>query len=274
MTYPPQQPGQGGWGQQPGQPYGQQPGGPQPGGPQPGSPQPGSQYPASGQQPAQPYGQQPGQQAWGQPGQQPGGQYPPSGPQAQQPYGQPGYGQQPYGQQPYGQQPYGQPGYGQQPGLGGYGQPPKKKSPLPWILGGVGGVLVIVVVVVVAMSLGGGGGSAQDVADQTVTALNDKDVGALQELACEKMQADAAKFKDQFNPSAGMGSGFENVTATFALDGEVTETGDSATAALNVTMEGMPEEFKQYLPSGGMKLDLELVQEDGDWKYCALTPRL
>ncbi|MFD9940607.1 DUF2510 domain-containing protein [Nonomuraea sp. NPDC059023] len=97
-----------------------------------------AENPYAQQQPGQ-YAQQPGQYA-----QQPG-QY------AQQP-GQ--YGQQPgqYGQQPpYGQQPtaqYGQ--YGQLPGPTAYGQPPKKSGgPLPWILGGVG-VLVVVALIVVA----------------------------------------------------------------------------------------------------------------------------
>jgi uncharacterized RDD family membrane protein YckC len=80
-----------------------------------------------GQQPQQPYGQQPPQQPYGQP--PPYGQQPPQSP----PYGQPAYGQQPppppppqpqppqYGQQQpqYGQQPPQYPSapqYGQQPG--------------------------------------------------------------------------------------------------------------------------------------------------------------
>ncbi|MFE0145668.1 DUF2510 domain-containing protein [Nonomuraea sp. NPDC059007] len=90
-----------------------------------------AENPYAQQQPGQ-YAQQPGQF-----GQQPG-QY------AQQP-GQ--YGQQPpYGQQPTAQ--YGQ--YGQLPGPTAYGQPPKKSGgPLPWILGGVG-VLVVVALIVVA----------------------------------------------------------------------------------------------------------------------------
>ncbi|MBB5076589.1 DUF2510 domain-containing protein [Nonomuraea endophytica] len=87
--------------------------------------------------------QQPGQQAQ-QPGQhtQPG-QYAQPGQFNQQP-GQ--YGQPPYGQQPTAQ--YGQ--YGQLPGPTAYGQQPKKPGgPLPWILGGVG-VLVVVALIVVA----------------------------------------------------------------------------------------------------------------------------
>ncbi|MHC1562574.1 proprotein convertase P-domain-containing protein [Actinomycetospora sp. C-140] len=106
----------------------------------------------------QPYYGDPSQQGYGQ--QQGYGTQPYANPYGQQqpyggtqpyanPYAQPGYGQ-PYGQQPYGA-PYGQPGYG-------YGQqPPKKNKALPWILGGVGLLLVIVVVVVLIVTLGASG---------------------------------------------------------------------------------------------------------------------
>jgi uncharacterized protein DUF4333 len=136
--------------------YGQPPTGGQPGY---GPGQYGQGQPAYGQQPGQQY---PGQQQYAQPGQQ---QYP-----GQQPY--PGYGQQ-YGQpgQQYGQpgQQYGQPGqqpytgpasqpfqspYQQQPS--GYSAapaaPPKKGSALPWILLGIG-LLVIAGGVVAALLL-------------------------------------------------------------------------------------------------------------------------
>jgi hypothetical protein len=66
---------------------------------------------------------------------------------------QPGYGQQ-YGPP---QQFPGQPGaYGPPPGQ--WGPPPKKKSPLPWILGGVGALVVVIAVVVgLVFALGGSG---------------------------------------------------------------------------------------------------------------------
>jgi hypothetical protein len=93
-------------------------------------------------QPGQPYGQpggygQPNQPQYGQPAQPQYGQ--PSQPQ----YGQPSQPQ--YGQPQYGQPQYGAPGgspYGPPGGPGGYGQPPQKKSPLPWI------ILAVVVVLV------------------------------------------------------------------------------------------------------------------------------
>ncbi|WP_181019791.1 DUF2510 domain-containing protein [Nonomuraea typhae] len=82
---------------------------------------------------------------------------PQSGPQST--YGPPNpqdqLTQNAYGQQQptavYGQQPgqFGQWGGSLPPGPGGYGPPPKKGGPLPWILGGVG-VLVVVALIVVA----------------------------------------------------------------------------------------------------------------------------
>jgi hypothetical protein len=79
----------------------------------------------------------------------PGGGYPPPGypaPGPQQGYPQQGYPQQP----PPGYAGYQQPGYPQGgPGYPGYpgGQPPKKSSPAPWILGGVGALVLVVVLV-------------------------------------------------------------------------------------------------------------------------------
>jgi hypothetical protein len=95
MTSGPQDPQQGGYGQQP--PYGQ----PEPGQPQPGQPQPGQPQ----------YGQQPpsGQPEYGQPQ-----------------YGQPQYGAPQSGQPQYGQPQYGQPQYGQgQPGYNPYPSAPQ-----------------------------------------------------------------------------------------------------------------------------------------------------
>jgi hypothetical protein len=102
MTSPYGPPG----GNDPQQQWGQQPYG---GGPTPGTPSGGfpSQAPGQGgygQQPQQPYGQpDPSQQPYGGYGQQPPTQQYPYGQQPQQPYG--GYGQQPGfpGQSPYGQ---------------------------------------------------------------------------------------------------------------------------------------------------------------------------
>ncbi|MFC4531271.1 DUF2510 domain-containing protein [Sphaerisporangium dianthi] len=167
------QPSQPGAGQQsqPGTgPYAQ-PGGtgphPQQGtGPQPGMgpyPQPGTgPYPQQGAPSPGPGGQQ-GTGAHQQPGQfaPPGGHQQYGGPTDQ--FGRPAgaYGQQggPYGQPgPYGapgaQQQWGVPGGTAQlpvPEFGPQGPPPRKKSPLPWVLGG--GAVVILVVVALVLGL-------------------------------------------------------------------------------------------------------------------------
>ncbi|RRO18056.1 DUF4333 domain-containing protein [Saccharopolyspora rhizosphaerae] len=109
-----------------------------------------------------PYGPPGGHPQWGQqpqgPGMPPGspqgpGQHPVAAqPVQQQPIQQPQYGQ-PYGQPPFGQHPYGwgqpQPYY---PSPGGFAFPPvpheRKRSKLPWVLGGAGALLVIAVVLV------------------------------------------------------------------------------------------------------------------------------
>jgi hypothetical protein len=165
-----QQPGSQGWGQQPGQ--GEEPT------QQIGQPAP----PTSQYQPGQ-YGQQPGGERdqtaqFGQPeyGQQP--QYGQPGYGQQPPYGQPQYGQQPpYGQPEYGQPQYGQPQYGQpqygQPGFGGpggYGQPPQKKSALPWIIAAV--VVVLAGVGVLLFFLLRGDDEPTNTASSTTTAAS------------------------------------------------------------------------------------------------------
>jgi hypothetical protein len=84
---------------------------------------------------------------------QPPGQYgPPYGPPPQQPYGQPGgYPGGPGGFGPGGPGGFGPGGPG---GPGGYGQPPQKKSALPWIIVGLTVVLVGVGVLLVVLLTG------------------------------------------------------------------------------------------------------------------------
>ncbi|MGI8306848.1 DUF4333 domain-containing protein [Saccharopolyspora hattusasensis] len=108
-------------------------------GPPGGYPQWGQQPQGPGMQPAAPGYPQPGGFAPQRPPQQPP-QQPPQPPHPQQ--------------QPYG---YGRPQYpqgGQYPAPGGYGRfdqferPKKKRSALPWVLGGIGAVLAVGVVLV------------------------------------------------------------------------------------------------------------------------------
>ncbi|HET8641853.1 MAG TPA: hypothetical protein VFM37_07935 [Pseudonocardiaceae bacterium] len=267
MTYPPQQPpqddpygrqsGQGGWGQQQrpeqqGPEYGQQPG-----------------QQGYGQQPGQPgYGQQPGQQGYDQPG------------HVQQP-GQPGYGQQPgqpgYGQPSHGAQP-GQPGYGAQPGQpygtppGGFGPPPgygppAKRSALPWILGGIGVLVVIALAIGAYFAFGGQGNDPQQVAQTVVDEMNkleNADAATIENVLCS---ADKEAFRQEFDEFISgfkelkeqTGEGFE---AKFTL-GDVRTEGDTGSFDIIAEASFQGETNKETIPA-------QLVREDGDWKVCDL----
>ena len=266
MTYPPQQPPQGDpFGQQPGRPgeqgdWGQQ------------------QQPGSGQQP----GQQPGQpgQPPGQQGPQPG-QHPGPGPQPGQP-GQPGGqpGQFPGGQP--GQFPGGQPdqpGYGQPPGQqfgqppGGFGQPPgyppaQKRSALPWILGGVGLLVVIALAIGAFVLLGGSGGNdPRDVAQTVVDEMNkleNANAGTIENQLCNSQKEAFRKEFDDFvngfkELKAQAGSDF---TAKFSL-GDVRTEGDTGSFDIIAEASFQGESNKETIPA-------QLVREDGDWKVCDL----
>jgi hypothetical protein len=203
-------------------------------------------------QPPGPYGQQPGYGGQQPYGQQPGGYpqsggypqqgYPQSGQQPQQGYQQPGYQQQGY-QQPA--------GYGGYPG--GYGGPPKK-SPMPWILAGAGVVVVAVVVVLIVTLSGGGGsadtGSAKGVAQSTVDGINARDINAIKSVACEsaKSKIDGSAAGDLEDAKT------ENVKVTASL-GDVKENGDTATADVDVTAQGM----------GSVTFELQLKKDGGNW---------
>jgi hypothetical protein len=249
MSVPPQQPGP--YGQQPGG-FGQQPGqfGPQQGfGGQPGGfPPPPQGFPQGGQQ--QPYGP-------------PQGGFPPPG----QP-GAPGQGPQPYG--PPGQ--FGQPGYGQP---GGFGDPygaPRKKSALPWILGGVG-VVVIAVVAVLLVTLTGGS-SPKDTAASYVALLNknsesDADADSFRKLLCKGDQSKFDELRDKAKSPAGEAgeSELKDIKAQHTL-GEVTENGDKATAKAKVAYSNVPSEYKEFIKDKDYTIDM--VKEDGDWKVCGM----
>ncbi|GAB2964806.1 Rv0361 family membrane protein [Saccharothrix stipae] len=263
MSVPPQQPGP--YGQQPGQ-FGQQPGqfGQQPGyGQQPGGyPPPGQGFPQGGQQPG--YGTPPG--GYGQPG-------------------QPGPGQQPYGQP--GQ--FNQPGYGQPGGFGDpYGAPPKKKSPLPWILGGVGALAVIGVVVVLVVVMGGGGnGTAKDAADSYVAAVNSRDFDKLKTLTCTEKHGTIDDIKKATDPgafAAELEKELENLPPEFkeqveaaqeaAKDIKVNLTVDKveeksdteATATVSVKFQGVPDSMKEYVKDDTDTLPLK--KTDDGWVAC------
>ena len=252
MTYPPQQPGPGGYGQQH-NPYG--------------PPQPGGPYPPSGPQPG--YGR-PGQQpGFSQTGpQQPGGQFPPSGPQPAP--GQPGWGQQPGWVQ--------QPGYGQPPGYGAF-PPPKRKSPLPWILGGVFGLLVVIGAVIALIVATSGPGDPRPTAQLVADKMKSKDFAALLNVTCAKAQEEDKKQLSQEGLTKELeDSGASPEEAKQAADAlkfdlqlvNVAETGNDTatasykgTASIKTTMRGIPINHSEP-----MAFDLKMVVEGGQWKAC------
>lgn len=241
MTYPPQQPGQPGpYGQpgQPGQHPGQHHGQPSPYGQPPGTPPPYGADPAQ-QAPQQPGYGQPAQPGWGQP------------PQGVPP-GQPG--QPPYGAPPA--------GYGGQPPGYGYGQPPQKKSPLPWVLGGVGALVVIGVIVVLVVTLGGSGGggtgSPDAVAQAFVNAVNDK-TGPDQSIFCDAFgDVPDVELPGGVEPPEGV----PDVEISASL-GDIQENGDSATANVDFETNVGGQNF-----TGTYVLTIQ--KEGGDWKICGI----
>jgi hypothetical protein len=235
MSQPPQQPGPYG-GQPPG--YGYQPGpGQQPGG-----------YPSHGGYP----------QSGGYP--QPGG-YPPAGPGPQpsqggySPYGQPGQ----YGQQPQ----YGYPNaYGPQGGGSG------RKSVKPWIFAG-GGVIVIAAVVVLILVLTGGPdtSNSREVAQAVVDAANAKDANTIAGLSCAKYKDKQTEIKQQIDPAADpeVPAEMKNVSVSFTL-GNVSESGDKATANVTVKFSNVPAALKSVLKDTTGKMALQ--KEGGKWTFC------
>jgi hypothetical protein len=261
MSVPPQQPGP--YGQQPGQ-FGQQPG----------------QF---GQQPG--YGQQPGgypppAQGFPQGGQQPGYGTPPGGYPQQ---GQPGPGQQPYGQP--GQ--FNQPGYGQPGGFGDpYGAPPKK-SPLPWILGGVGALVVIGVVVTLIVTLGGGNGTAKDAADSYVAAVNSRDFDKLTALTCNEGKKSIEDIKKATDPGAFAAElekelkdlppefkkqieqaqeAAKNIKVNLTLDKVEEKSDTEATATISVKFDGVPDSMKEFVKDDTDTLPFK--KTDDGWVAC------
>lgn len=234
MTYPPQQPGPGGWEQQP---AGNPPGGAPDPGPA-GTPQ---------QQPTW-YGNQ--HTGWG----------------MQPIQGQPQPGQQPFPPQP-GQQDTGSPQFPPPPDWGGgeFGQStwmqdsdgfaadtPRKKSRLPWIFGGVG-VLVVAGGIGAGMYLySGGPGAAKPVAEEVVGKVNSHDFAGLGPLLCQSHRAELEGQLDQLSPGR-----FDLRLV------RVTENGEQARAQLTGTyvMDGANQPVEQTMG---------LAVEDGAWKVCDL----
>jgi hypothetical protein len=209
--------------------------------------------PYGGQPPG--YGQQPG------PGQQPSsypqqGSYPPPGGHPQHPGG---YGQQgPYGPPP---------SYGQPPGPHDGG---KRKSSLPWLLGGAG-VLVIggVVALILVLTSGADTSSPQGVAEAAVKAANAKDVDAIVDLSCQELKDKKDKIREDIDPAADPNTPdeFKNVTFTFTLDKVEQQGDDKATANVKVAFQNLPAEMKDLMPT---TVKLNLTKESDQWRYCGI----
>ncbi|MGW1676165.1 Rv0361 family membrane protein [Saccharopolyspora sp. NPDC002376] len=192
MTYPPQQPGQGGWGQQ--QPAGN------------GFPPPGPSE-APQQQPAF-YGNQ--HTSWGQQG--PDQQQAPMPPQWGSEFGPGSWLQEPNG-------------------FAAVEPPQKKKSKLPLILGLVGVLVVLAGAGVGAYFwLASGPGEAKPVAQELVTKVNAHDFKSVRGLVCESNKAKLNKDLDQleqwkFKVELGQvtergDSATAKLTGTFTADGK------------------------------------------------------
>ncbi|WP_243788810.1 hypothetical protein [Saccharopolyspora gloriosae] len=238
MTYPPQQPGPGGWDRSPA-------GNPADGAPTPGGPPPQQQPNFYGNQHAGwPQGPITGVPA--QPGQQP---FPPAA------------GQDPFGGRQFGQQVPPPPNWGGEFGAGAWIQEPgefdddepERRSPLVWILGGVG-VLVLAGAVVGGIFLFGGGdpGAARPVAQGLVDKVNAGDFGSLGPQLCA---ANRGELDTQFQQLA---SGEFQVQL-----GQITEQGEQARAKLHGTYT---------LGGATMPVDqtILLTVEDDEWKVCKL----
>lgn len=206
---------------------------------QPPGPQgPYPQYPGQGQPPSGGFPQQ-------QPGfgpQQGGGYGPPQGPQS-------GGFQQPSGgfQQP--------PGGFQQPGYDPYGGGPQKKSPMPWILGGVGALVVIGGVILLIVLLGGGSGpgsTAEDTGKAMASAISSKDIDALKSLSCE---ADKKAMEAGQNQAIEALESAPDISAEFV---SAQENGNKGTATIKMTIGGM----------GERDIPFPLVKEDDKWLAC------
>ncbi|MQA08777.1 MAG: hypothetical protein GEU98_09565 [Pseudonocardiaceae bacterium] len=118
---------------------------------------------------------------------------------------------------------------------------------MPWILGGVGAVVVIGLAVTLIFALGGGAGDPKEVADKAIQAMSEKNPQMAKEVAC--------------NPSAAndtVPKQLENVQLKVTLDGEITEDGDTASAPIKMEINylGRSQEV-----TGNMKL----AQQDGEW---------
>lgn len=212
MTYPPQQPGQ--YGQQPGQPYGQQSGYPPPGG---------------FQQQGGPYGQ----------------------PYAQQPYGQQPYSPQPYGQQQYGQAygPY--PQYPQPGGFGGPGPPKKNKTGL-WVGIGAGLSAIAIAALLITGFLAPGFFLDEESEQTQVAGASSPEAAARQFMDAlrEQNYRKASNLRCGDNPNGATQDQIRKLKQADSYQLRVTDRslqGPDKTLSLEATIEGKPASGSFYI---------------------------
>ncbi|KEI44903.1 Rv0361 family membrane protein [Saccharopolyspora rectivirgula] len=225
MTYPPQQPGTGGWGQpsdngfpqqDPAQAPQQQPAWYGNQHTELGAEQQATQYisPAAGFGNPQ---QQPAAPQWD------GGQFPPGG------------------------------GWVSEPDGFAAVEPTQPKSKMPWVLGGVGAVVVLGGAAVgLYFLMGGGPGEADPVAQEVVDKVNAHDFQALEDKLCQENKAELQSQLEQLE------AGRFNIRL-----GEVIENGNEASAQLKGSWEmgGVSQPVDQVMG---------LTVENGEWKVCDL----
>ncbi|GAA2677069.1 MULTISPECIES: hypothetical protein [Actinosynnema] len=259
---------------------------------------------------------------------------PPQGPHGwqpghgQPPHGRPGHGQAPDAPQPghgraggapqpgYGQPglgqfgaPHGHPGFAQPPGLAppagfaqypGFAQhggvPPRKKSPLPWVLAGVGALVVAGVVAGVALFTGDDGsdtatggsstdssggsdagaearafveafaaeaGSAPVASENTdlIAMYCAEDRKVLQQLSAQTKLMRQSMTAEQRERYAEL----EKMTVSYTIK-SVTASGDTGSAELRLKYDNVPTTMKSNYPEQDGAV--ELVKEGGEWKVC------
>lgn len=203
-----------------------------------------------------------------QPPQPPG----PGGWGPQQPRQQPpgGWQGQPGGQYPGGQQPQYPPQGGYPPGFDS-GQP-KKKSPLPWILGGVGAVVVIAGVVIAALLFTGGPGDPRETAQKYAEAMNQKDFANLAQMHCQKEQGQAEEFanpakafEDEGMPAEQARELADSMKFNLTLDDVREDGADKAAARFSGDMAMSFAGQQQTLP---VNQERPMIVEDGEWRFC------
>lgn len=156
---------------------------------------------------------------------------------------------------------YGQAGHFGQPG--GYvpPPPPKQRHPLPWILGGVGVLVVAAVVVLIVVLTGGTDTSTpKSTNDAVVKALNDKDLKTLQGLLCRPEVV-----PQEINQGLALGKDLVDVKAS--AKGDPSQNGDSATSTIGLRVSAMGQTLQA-------DVRLTLTRRGDTWCVDAMTPNV